>query len=122
MRELAVACGGTATEPLGRRGERRQVVSCPPALRGEWRQLWDTQPAPPPPSDIAHAWLPRGRVFGAGIVLSPDGTLIARDVTEDLGKPFHEHWLKTYERIRFPLLHPGRLGVAATTLGSGYSH
>ena len=68
------------------------------------------------------ARLPVGRVFGSGNVLSPDGLTIARDVSPDFGKPFEEHWLLTYKRIRPPVLLPGTTAVIATTLGAGYSH
>ena len=68
------------------------------------------------------ARLPGGRVFGSGIVLSPDGKLIARDVSSDFGKAFGEHWLLTYHKISPPTRVAGRTAVIATTLGSGYSH
>lgn len=68
------------------------------------------------------ASLPGGRVFGSGNVLSPDGLTIARDVSPDFGKPFEEHWLLTYNKIRPPVPLPGTTAVIATTLGAGYSH
>lgn len=68
------------------------------------------------------AQLPGGLVYGSGNVLSPDGRSIARDVSEDLGKPFTEHWLLTYRRIRPHQLVSGTTAVIATTLGMGYSH
>ncbi len=68
------------------------------------------------------ARLPGGRVFGSGIVLSPDGRSIARDVSEDFGKRFEEHWLLTYPRIRKPETVSGRTAVVATTQGVGYGH
>lgn len=68
------------------------------------------------------AGLPGGRVFGSGNVLSPDGQMIARDVSPDFGKPFNEHWLLTYPKIRPPVSLSGKTAVIATTLGSGYSH
>jgi capsular polysaccharide biosynthesis protein len=61
-------------------------------------------------------------VFGSGNVLSPDGRSIARDVSEDFGKPFHDHWLITYPRIKPPQLIAGATAVIATTQGVGYSH
>jgi hypothetical protein len=73
-----------------------------------------------PPSFQAR--LPGGRVFGSGNVLSPDGAAIARDVSEDFGKPFSDHWLLTYPRIDPPENVEGDTAVIATTLGSGYSH
>ena len=66
--------------------------------------------------------LPGGRVFGAGIVLSPDGKTLARDVSLDFGKPFEEHWLLTYGKINPPRQIKGATAVIATTLGSGYGH
>ena len=68
------------------------------------------------------AWLPGGRVFGSGNVLSPDGEAIARDVSPDFGKPFAEHWLLAFKKIRQPVPLAGPVAVAATTLGMGYSH
>ena len=68
------------------------------------------------------ASLPGGRVFGSGNVLSPDGQLIARDVSPDFGKPFDDHWLLTYKKIRPPIQLRGTTAVIATTLGVGYSH
>ena len=68
------------------------------------------------------ARLPGGRVFGPGHVLSPDGRTIARDVSPDFGKPFEDHWLLAYKKIRPPVPVPGTTAVIATTLGAGYSH
>lgn len=68
------------------------------------------------------ARLPGGRVFGSGNVISPDGKTIARDVSPDFGKPFEEHWLLTYKKIRPPVHLQGTTAVIATTLGAGYSH
>jgi capsular polysaccharide biosynthesis protein len=73
-------------------------------------------------SSNAQAQLPGGRVYGSGNVLSPDGASIARDVSEDFGKPFSGHWLLTYRRIRPPQIVHGDTAVIATTLGDGYSH
>ena len=68
------------------------------------------------------ARLPGGRVFGSGNIMSADGTTIARDVSPDFGKPFEDHWLLTYKKIRPPVSVPGPTAVIATTLGIGYSH
>lgn len=68
------------------------------------------------------ARLPQGRVFGEGIILSPDGRTIARDVSPDFGKSFAEHWLLTYRKMRPPTPISGATAVIATTLGSGYAH
>jgi hypothetical protein len=68
------------------------------------------------------ARMPGGRVFGSGVVLSPDGSSIARDVSLDFGKPLDDHWLLGFGRIRPPVKLKGTTGVAATALGSGYCH
>lgn len=68
------------------------------------------------------ARLPGGRVFGPGIVLSPDGRSLARDVSNDFGKPFDQHWLLTYRKIRPPVRVDGQTAVVAVTLGAGYCH
>jgi capsular polysaccharide biosynthesis protein len=75
-----------------------------------------------PPVPVFVAELPGGRIFGSGNVLSPDGRSIARDVSEDFGKAFEEHWLLTYPRMRAPVPLAGRTAVIATTLGVSYSH
>ena len=66
--------------------------------------------------------LPDGRVFGSGNVLSPDGGAIARDVSQDFGKPFAEHWLLACKKIRPPRIVAGATAVIATTHGAGYAH
>ncbi len=68
------------------------------------------------------ARLPGGRVFSTGIVLAPDGTSVARDVSLDFGKPFEDHWLLTEPRIPPPRPVPGTTAVIATTLAKGYGH
>ncbi len=68
------------------------------------------------------ARLPGGRVFGSGNVISPDGMSIARDVSPDFGKPFSDHWLLSFNKIRPPVPLQGEVAVIATTLGRGYSH
>lgn len=87
----------------------------------ELRAFWRT----PVPAEISPGFvarLPGGRVFGSGNVLSPDGCVIARDVSPDYGKPFAEHWLLNFKRIRPPVPLAGPVAVVAVTLGEGYSH
>ncbi len=68
------------------------------------------------------ARLPGGRVLGSGNVLAPDGLSIARDVSPDFGKPFSDHWLLCFKKIRPPVPLEGTVAVIATTLGKGYGH
>jgi capsular polysaccharide biosynthesis protein len=77
------------------------------SVRGEWTGL---------------AMLPAGRVFGAGTVLSSDGSLLARDVSGDLASSESRHWLLDCTRMRAPRLVAGATAVAAVNLGSGYAH
>jgi capsular polysaccharide biosynthesis protein len=70
--------------------------------------------------------LPNGRVFSAGVVISPDGKTIARDVSVDFGRPlethFDVHWLLHVKRLKRPNSLPGRLLVAASAGTSSYYH
>lgn len=93
----------------------------PTEASSEVRAFWAAETA----AEIGptfHARLPGGRVFGEGIVLSPDGRSLARDVSPDFGKPFGEHWLLTYRKISPPRPLPGETTVIATALGAGYGH
>lgn len=71
---------------------------------------------------VGVARLAGGRVFRSGIVLSPDGASVARDVSLDFGKPEHEHWLLGSKALRAPALVKGTTAVIASTLASGYAH
>ena len=73
-----------------------------------------------PPRTIAR--LPRGRVVGPGIVVAPDGTTLARDVSVDFGKGPDEHWLLTSKNIKVAEPVSDTTAVIASALGSGYSH
>ena len=68
------------------------------------------------------ARLPGGRVVGPGIVVAPDGTTLARDVSVDFGKGPDEHWLLTSKNIKVAEPISGTTAVIASALGSGYSH
>jgi Capsular polysaccharide biosynthesis protein len=68
------------------------------------------------------ARLPEGRVFGSGAVLSARGDWLARDVSEDLGKPFERHWLLGFGKMREPERLTGASAVVAVNLGAGYCH
>lgn len=69
------------------------------------------------------ARLPGGRVYGSGIVLSPDGATIIADLTHDFGTDGEGlHWLQGYRQIRPPVRLDGRTAVVAVNLGSGYAH
>mgnify|MGYP000131117906 CR=1 FL=1 len=93
----------------------------PTRARAEIRAFWQTESTAESPAEFT-ARLPKGRVFGAGSVLAPDGTSIARDVSLDFGKPPDAHWLLTYGKIPPPRSISGTTAVIATTLGSGYGH
>lgn len=74
------------------------------------------------PTHEAVTGLPNGRVFGAGVVLAPDGGSIARDVSLDFGHPDDTHWLLDDRKIRRPQVMTGRTAVVASALGEGYCH
>lgn len=68
------------------------------------------------------ARLPGGRVYGPGIVVSPDGCSLARDVSGDFGSPPDGHWLLAHDRIRPPVTLAGDTAVVAVNLGARYCH
>lgn len=92
-----------------------------PEMSAEVRAFLSKQETALPPTD-AVASLPGGRVFGAGAVLAPDGSSIARDVSLDFGRPEDAHWLLNDGKIRPPQRLAGRTAVIASTLGEGYCH
>ena len=73
-----------------------------------------------PPGGLA--WLPSARVFGAGVVLSADGSLLARDVSEDFGKGSDEHWLLGFDGLRAPEALDGPVAAVAVNRGANYCH
>ena len=115
---LAARFGGTIE---ARAPARTVTYALPTHASAEIRAFW----APETRVDFAEAItarLPGGRVFGAGAVLAPDGTSLARDVSMDFGKPADAHWLLTYPKIRPPEPLPGSTAVIASALASGYAH
>jgi capsular polysaccharide biosynthesis protein len=93
----------------------------PPLATSEIRDFWRPEARAVLPPQCS-AQLSQGRVFGDGIVLSPDGQSIARDVSLDFGKAAAQHWLVGHKRI--PPAQPvaGPTAVIATALGRGYGH
>lgn len=118
LASLAAQFGGTCPFPTP--GD--PVTYLLPA-RGsdEVRTFWQNETTAAPFPEFT-AILPGGRVFGAGIVLSPDGVCLARDVSLDFGKPSHMHWLLTYPKLPPPRSVPGPTAVIASNLGAGYGH
>ena len=93
----------------------------PDAANNEVREFWQPETrAEIGPRFMAR--LPHGRVLGAGIVLSPDGESIARDVSLDFGKAFEQHWLLAHAKIPPPRQVSGTTAVIASALSKGYGH
>ncbi len=64
-----------------------------------------------------------GRVYDAGIVLTPDGATVVRDLTENFGyRGDGRHWLQSYRWMGPPTPVAGRTAVVAVNLGKGYAH
>lgn len=102
-------------------GDAEKDYAMPSLASAEVHALWrQMKSSPTDPEFIAR--LSGGRVFGPGVVLSGDGSTLARDVSVDFGKPFQEHWLLGYQKIRPPVLIRGTTTVVATALGFGYAH
>ncbi len=115
---LAERFGGTVETQAP---ARTVTYALPPRSSAEIRAFWAPETTVDVPAEI-RARIPGGRVFGAGAVLAPDGTSLARDVSMDFGKPADVHWLLTYPKIRPPEPLPGTTAVIASALASGYAH
>ena len=64
-----------------------------------------------------------GRVYDAGIVLTPDGATVVSDLTRNFGyRGDGRHWLQNYRWMGPPTPVPGRTAVVAVNLGKGYAH
>jgi len=64
-----------------------------------------------------------GRVYDAGIVLTPDGATVVRDLTRNFGyRGDGRHWLQNYRWMGPPTPVAGRTAVVAVNLGKGYAH
>ncbi len=118
LADIAARWGGTIDEQAPASTDDYPL---PSFASDEVRTFWQPETRSNSPS-ASIARLPAGRIFGQGIVLSPDGRSLARDVSLDFGKPFEEHWLLTYGKIPPPESIRGTTAVIATTLGSGYGH
>jgi Glycosyltransferase 61 len=69
------------------------------------------------------AVLAGGRVYDAGIVLTPDGATVVRDLTRNFGyRGDGRHWLQNYRWMGPPTPVAGRTAVVAVNLGKGYAH
>lgn len=67
--------------------------------------------------------LPGGRVYDAGIVLTPDGSTVISDLTRNFGyRGDGRHWLQNYRWMGPPTPVAGRTAVVAVNLGKGYAH
>ncbi len=85
-----------------------------------WRAR--SEKARPGPAQEGVARLAGGRVFGSGIVLAPDGSSVARDVSLDFGRAEDTHWLLGDAKMKSPEFVPGVSTVVASALGEGYCH
>lgn len=116
--DIAVRHGGT----VDRRGtETRVDYALPTHATPEVRESFSAFASTVCDPEIV-ARLPGGRVVGAGIVVSPDGTSIARDVSLDFGKSASDHWLLGRKSLGPPVNVAGPVTVIASTLASGYAH
>jgi capsular polysaccharide biosynthesis protein len=69
------------------------------------------------------AVLTGARVYDAGIVLTPDGATVIRDLTRNFGyRGDGRHWLQNYRWMGPPTPVAGRTAVVAVNLGKGYAH
>ena len=65
--------------------------------------------------------IPWGSVYAGGVVLSPDGATIARDLSMDFGKPVSEHYL-CHQRIQRPVRLSGSALCVSSASTASYYH
>ena len=65
--------------------------------------------------------IPWGSVHAGGVVLSPDGVTIARDLSMDFGKPVSEHYL-CHQRIQRPAKLKGSALCVSSASTASYYH
>ncbi|MCP9926744.1 DUF563 domain-containing protein [Cyanobium sp. CH-040] len=71
--------------------------------------------------EVFIASFPKGRFHAGGVILSPDGATVARDLSEDFGRPFSEHFLLN-KRIKRPRRVPGPVLFTGVKGASSYYH
>ncbi len=94
----------------------------PDGVDPDVRELWQRRGRPMAELHEGVARLDRGRVFGDGIVVTPDGQSVVRDVSLDFGRAEEGHWLVGDGKMRAPEWVPGVTTVVASALGEGYCH
>ncbi len=97
-------------------------TSGPDGVDPDVRELWQRRGRPTAELHEGVARLDRGRVFGDGIVVTPDGQSVVRDVSLDFGRAEEGHWLVGDGKMRVPEWVPGVTTVVASALGEGYCH
>jgi capsular polysaccharide biosynthesis protein len=97
-------------------------IGVPDGVDADVRELWQRRGRPTAELQEGVARIDRGRVFGDGIVVTPDGQSVVRDVSLDFGRAEEGHWLVGDEKIRAPEWVPGVTTVVASALGEGYCH
>ncbi len=107
---------------LSRAPVAESVIGVPDGVDADVRELWQRRDRPTAGLQAGVARLDRGRVFGDGIVLTPDGQNVVRDVSLDFGRAEEGHWLVGDAKMRAPEWVPGVTTVVASALGEGYCH
>lgn len=97
-------------------------IGGPDGVDPDVRELWQRRVRPTAELHEGVARLDRGRVFGDGIVVTPDGQSVVRDVSLDFGRAEEGHWLVGDGKMRAPEWVPGVTTVVASALGEGYCH
>jgi len=118
VRVVAVAAHGEITLRKAVREEAYSLpASCDPAVRCFYEPLSRVLI----PEEV-RCTIPGGRVVGPGIVVSPDGHTIARDVSVVFGGTADDHPLMHVERIPRPRRLRGRTLNVASAGGESYYH
>lgn len=118
LRHVAIAAGGKVnTRQLG----RDYQYSLP--TRGSASVMaWLDQFSQVRFNEEICCQFPSGRVVGPGVILSPDGSTVARDVSIDFGASAETHWLLRRKGIPVARQLNGDVASVATRSGDTYYH
>lgn len=118
LRNVAAAAGGSVAVRRQPREERFTLPTiATPEVVGWFRQHESHRF-----DEEVCCRIPSGRVVGPGVILSPDGTTIARDVSISFGEPDDAHWMLRETTIPPPRRLAGDTASVATISGHTYYH
>lgn len=117
LRDITGRAGGRFEEVVAAHTQRHRLPDGPEPLRAFFASQAQIQFG-----SAGIATIPGGRVFGHGVVLSPCGTAVARDVSIVFGGRDDDHWITRTEKLRRATRIRGAVLVVASEGAANYYH